>query len=113
MASSRIVVGEIGPITAHKIRLPGFANSNTKNLVDPEHPITAALMQQLPKLSLGDLMVLRDYVNNYSAKDSSMSKPEDIDSWIYMVEEEISYREKDSRNLLTAILSALNLKVKQ
>ncbi len=112
---SRIVQAQIGPIRADKIRLKPVTKEEPKTdgKVDPEHPITKAMLERLPKMSFSDLEILLTHLKNKEAyATGSMSKAEDVDSWIWMVEEELKFRERESRGLLASLLSKFQIEVK-
>ena len=104
---SRIVTATIGPIRATDLKLKSLLTEDHRK-VDQQHPITKAMMEQLPRQSLDDLLVLRAYLRGRDSKAAgSMSTQEDIDSWIWMVEEEIKHRQKAAGSLLSQLLAAL------
>lgn len=110
---SRIVQAQIGPIKAKDLKLKSLFTEDHRK-VDAGHPITKAMMEQLPKLTLEELFTLRTFIQNRDSKTTGpMSKQEDIDSWVYMVEEELRFRQKNVGSLLASLLSALQPEVKK
>ena len=109
---SKIVSVTMGPIRAKDLRLTSLVSEDHRK-VDADNPITKAMMSQLPRLSLEDLITVRTFLQRRDSKAAgSMSTQEDVDSWIYMVEEEIRFRQKTAGGLLASLLSAIQPEVK-
>lgn len=104
----RIVTAQIGPIRAQDIRFPWQGAQLAAVDADPKHPITLALMQNLPKLDDQGLRLLKQHMESHDYRLNSMSKKEDVESWILMVNNEIIHRQKETQSALASLLSHLS-----
>lgn len=105
----RIVTASIGPIQAKNIRFPASVfEAEVRIEVDPKHPITVALSQQLPRLDDLGLQALKNHMVRQNGQTNSMSRKDDVESWIAMVDQEINYRKKEQMDALTSLLSFLS-----
>lgn len=109
---SRIVQGTIGPIRAHDIRwgriFDGQANGVDYNVqADESHPITRAMIEQLPKLTDKALKDLRAHTARTDRQElGSVSKPEDVKLWLRMIDAEIAYRQREKRGIVAKVFAA-------
>jgi hypothetical protein len=92
MAATR-VTGSIAPIKAEDLRI--------SVQVDPQHPITKAFLERLPRTADGDLPLLLTHLRN--GPDNA-----DTRSWIALVEGEIAFRKTEPKTLIQMISSAMN-----
>lgn len=100
---SQIVSAAIKPILLRNMkmgRLFGLtpqSDAERTVMVDATHPITKALMQQLPKLANPALYELRVFLLDPERDGSnSASTLRDIDSWVGLVDAEIEWRKKEA-----------------
>ncbi len=98
----RIVQAKIEPIYAADLNLRSVFSG-----CDHRHPITKALQQQLPKLTLEALIEVRNLLRSRGAKSAEMSTQDDIESWIALTEREIQSRRTQSGVALEALLTTL------
>lgn len=109
---SRIVQGTIGPIHACDIRWGRLFDGSAKGVdrdvqADLTHPITQAMIEQLPKLTDAALKDLRKLVASPNREEmGSVSKPEDVKTWLRMIDAEMAYRQREKRGLVARVFAA-------
>jgi hypothetical protein len=93
-----VVTAHIKPILLRDVRLhrlivPEKPPVPSEVMADVSHPITKALMQQLPKMLNPDLALLREMLLDPERGGAySSSKQIDVDSWVGLVDLEIEHR---------------------
>lgn len=111
---SRIVTGYIGPIHACDVRWGRvFGDGSAKGVdrdvqADVTHPITQAMIEQLPKLTDKALADLRKHTASPLRQElGSVSKPEDVATWLRMIDAEMAYRQREKRGIVSRVFAAL------
>jgi hypothetical protein len=102
----RLAIASIGPIHAKDLRFPKASPKpfDLELSVDIDHPITKALMEQLPKLNDLGVAKLREHLLTYNGRTNAMSSLQDVESWIAMVDEEIAHRAREQQGMLSTLL---------
>lgn len=104
---SRIVQGKIGPIHAHDVRWGRLFGDQPGVQADNNHPITLALIEQLPKLTDAALKELRAHTaRSDRAELGSASSPEDVKNWLRMIDAEMAYRQREKKGLVARVFAA-------
>lgn len=109
---SRIVKGTIGPIHATDIRWGRIFDGKALGVeigvqADETHPITRAMIEQLPKMTDGALKELRAHTASpHREETGSVSKVEDVKTWLRMIDAELAYRQQEKRGLVARVFSS-------
>ena len=101
MREPRVVTATIGPIKAVDIRFAALQKS------DQEHPLTKTIYERLPRLPDEDLVALRAYLTGWTPNASGMCNVENIESWLRMVDAEITSRKVNRDSLVASIVAWL------
>jgi hypothetical protein len=100
---SRVVTALIEPIQAKKLlpmkqRLHAITASHEPgtSAIDHDHPITKALVEQLPKLTYGDLEAVRARLTMSNTRDQRWNNrsASERDGWIRLVNAEMQSRDR-------------------
>ncbi len=108
---SRVVVGHVKPILLRDVRIGRLFGQLTPQkpsevMADVDHPITKALMEQLPKMENPALQELRVFLTDPErGGEYSASKQEDVDSWIGLVDLEIEHRRSEAGVAFRSVMS--------
>ena len=109
-AQQGVVVAYIKPILLRDVRLHRLfvdekPQAPSTVMADVDHPITKALMQQLPKMANPDLHLLRTFLLDPERGGAySSSKQEDVDSWVGMVDLEIEHRKREGAEVFKNVM---------
>ena len=103
--TSRIVTAIIEPIRAKDLlpmraKLQSITAAHEPGTAPPDfdHPITKAMVEQLPKLTYGELEAVRQRLMMSSGDDKGkrwLSNASDRDGWLRLVNAEMQHRDRD------------------
>lgn len=101
---NRIVTALFEPLEAKKLlpmrhALQSITASHAPGTAPPDfdHPITKAIVQQLPKLTYGELEAVRAQIMKSNTRDKRWvnSSPVERDGWLRLVNAEMQQRDRD------------------
>ncbi len=117
-APSRIVTALIEPVSAKKLlpmraALQSIAASHAPGTAAPDfdHPITKAMVQQLPKLSYADLEAVRAKLMTHDG--TWITNARDVDGWLRLVNAELQSRDADRELASISIIDFLTKGARQ